>query len=124
MGLFGERQDGGIDRRAALGGIPVLMPGVELEDGDDGRITAVVHLKRPDGFLARFMHPVSSRRIRLDEIGSFVLSRIDGRRTVMELIECFVGRYRINRREAELSVAEFLKSLVRRNVIAIGIRKA
>ena len=102
----------------------MLMPGVELEDGDDGRITAVVHLKRPDGFLARFMHPVSSRRIRLDEIGSFVLSRIDGRRTVMELIECFVGRYRINRREAELSVAEFLKSLVRRNVIAIGDRKS
>ncbi len=123
MGIIGDSAKTEIDRRAALAGIPVLMPGVELETGDDGRLTAVVHLKRPEGFLARFMHPVSSRRIRLDEIGSFVLSQIDGRRSVMEIIGCFIGKYRINKREAELSIAEFLGSLVKRNVIAIGIRK-
>ncbi len=100
-----------------------MMPGVELENGDDGRMTAIVHLKRPDGFLARFMHPVSSKRIRLDEIGSYVVSQIDGKRNVMEIIGQFTGKYRINKREAELSIAEFLGSLVKRNVIAIGIRK-
>ena len=124
MGVFSDTKAPEIDRRAALAGIPVLMPGVELENGDDGRTTAVVHLKRPNGFLARFMHPVSSKRIRLDEIGSYVLSSIDGRRSVMQIIDLFVAKYRMNQREAELSVAEFLKSLVKRNVIAIGIRKA
>lgn len=123
MGLFSEPQKTEIDRRAALSGIPVLMPGVELENGEDGRMTAVVHLKRPEGFFARFMHPVSSRRIRLDEIGSYVLSQIDGKRNVMEIIGQFMNKYRMNRREAELSIAEFLGSLVKRNVIAIGIRK-
>ena len=123
MGLFGDNSKPEIDRRAALAGIPVLMPGVELESGDDGRMTAVVHLKRPDGFLARFMHPVSSRRIRLDEIGSYVVSQIDGKRDVTEIIGQFTNKYRINKREAELSIADFLGSLVKRNVIAIGIQK-
>ena len=121
--MFSESPKTEIDRRAALAGIPVLMPGVELENGVDGRMTAIVHLKRPDGLLARFMHPVSSRRIRLDEIGSYVLSQIDGKRNVMEIIGQFTNKYRINSREAELSIAEFLGSLVKRNVIAIGIRK-
>ena len=123
MGLFGDNPKPEIDRRAALAGIPVIMPGVELEQGDDGRMTAIVHLRRPDGFLARFMHPVSSRRIRLDEIGTYVVSQIDGKRNVMEIISHFTDQYRINKREAELSIADFLGSLVKRNVIAIGIRK-
>ena len=95
MGIFSDSPKTEIDRRAALAGIPVLMPGVELENGDDGRMTAIVHLKRPDGFLARFMHPVSSRRIRLDEIGSYVVSQIDGKRNVTEIIGQFTNKYRI-----------------------------
>jgi hypothetical protein len=63
-----------------------------------------------------------TKRVRLDEIGTYVIRQIDGVRTVKELVEAFASAYRVNRREAELCMAEFLKSLVQRNIIAIGIR--
>ena len=122
MGLFDRHQQPAVDRREALLSIPALVPGVTLEEGDDGRITAVVTSRRPDGFWARFMSRTMTRRVRLDEIGTYVIRQIDGIRTVKELVAAFASQYRVNRREAELCMADFLKSLAQRNIIAIGIR--
>lgn len=122
MGLFDRQQQPAVDRREALLSIPALVPGVTLEEGDDGRITAVVTSRRPDGFWARFMSRTMTRRVRLDEIGTYVIRQIDGIRTVKELVAAFASQYRVNRREAELCMADFLKSLAQRNIIAIGIR--
>ncbi|MBQ9366742.1 MAG: PqqD family protein [Victivallales bacterium] len=122
MALFGKQEQATIDRREALASIPALVPGVTLEEGDDGRVTAVVTSRRPDGFWARFMSRTMTKRVRLDEIGTYVIRQIDGVRTVKDLVEAFASAYRVNRREAELCMAEFLKSLVQRNIIAIGIR--
>jgi len=122
MGIFGNQQSMAVDRREAMASIPALVPGVLLETGDDGRVTAVVTSRRPTGFWARFMSPTVTKRIRLDEIGTFVIRQIDGKCTVRELVERFVAAYKVNRREAELSLADFLKSLTQRNIIAIGIR--
>ena len=56
----------------------------------DGRIV----LLRPEpttrglrGFLDRFFHRMSAQRIRLDEVGSFAWSLLDGQRTVAEVGE-------------------------------------
>ena len=122
MALFGRQEQPAVDRREALSSIPALVPGVTLEEGEDGRVTAVVTSRRPAGFWARFMSRTMTRRVRLDEIGTYVIRQIDGTRTVKELVAEFASRYRVNRREAELCMADFLKSLAQRNIIAIGIR--
>ena len=111
-----------IDRRASLDGVPVLNHGVRLKDEPDGRVLVTVELARRTGFWARFQQPVNRRRLRLDELGSFVVRQIDGRRSVRQIIEAFVGRYRTNRREAELSTADFLRTLARRRVISVVIK--
>ena len=75
------------------------------------------------GFLDRFRPPVMEKRHTLDELGSFVVGRIDGRRNVKCIIDDFVERYRVNRREAELSVVAFLKMLMHRHIVSIVAEK-
>ena len=114
----GER----LDRRRSLAGIPVLNANVTADRGDERRLTLTIRTKRREkGLLSRFQPAVMTRRLKLDELGSFVLSRIDGESDVMGIVDAFVTRYQVNRREAELSIVEFLKSLARRNVISIVI---
>ena len=106
----------------ALQSIPALNPNVTFEEDRDGRTVVCVPVQRRKGFWGRFQMPVSTHRIRLDEIGAFVVSQINGERTVQELIDAFAGKYRVNDREAKLCMADFLKSLAGRNVISIGIK--
>lgn len=77
---------------------------------------------RGKGFLSRFQPPVLERNAKLDEIGGFVFKQIDNRRSTLEIIDIFQEKYRVNRREATLSVVEFFKSLVKRGIISIAIK--
>lgn len=126
MGLF-QKSDKApkrqpVDRRESLRSIPAIIPGVTFEEEEDGRLTVLVPIRRRGGFLGYFQSPATKHRIRLDEIGAYVVGIIDGERTVQSIVDAFAGKYRVNKREAELSIAAFLKSLAQRNVIAIGIR--
>ena len=122
MLLSRSKRESPIDRRRSLEGVPVLNPGVNLVDEEDGRVILSIPLPRGRGFFARFQPPVSERRVRLDEIGTFVVGLIDGERPVLALIDAFVERHRVSRREAELSIAEFLKSLIKRDAISVAVK--
>lgn len=110
-----------VDRRMALAGVPVLCTGVSIAKDADGRTVVTVRTPRGNGWLARFQPPVLERKVRLDEPGCYVIGLIDGRRDVLSIISAFQERYRTNRRETELSVVAFIKSLVQRNVAVIAI---
>ena len=112
----------GIDRKRSLDGVPVVNPGVVVDDADPERLVVTVKLQRGRGLLARFQPPVMERRVRLDALGSFVFAQIDGVRPVRRILDMFEARYRVNRREAELSCVAFLKSLAGRQVISIIIK--
>ena len=124
MSLFSRQPEPApIDRRRSLESIPALNPGVRLEREEDGRLLVIVPVSRPRRrWLARFQPRLSERRVRLDRLGAFVLERIDGARPVRAIVEDFVQRFGTTRREAELSTAEFLKALTRRNIISIGVQ--
>lgn len=102
--------------------MPVLNEGVTFVENDPGRVVITVRLKRRNGFLARFQPPVLERVIKLDDLGSFVFRQVDNRRTTLDIIDTFVSRFRVNRREATLSTVGFIKSLVQRGVISIAIK--
>lgn len=110
-----------IDRRRSLASTPVLNRGVRTHRMESGETLVKVFVERGTGLLARFQPPVMERRVKLDEVGSFVLDRIDGERTVREIIDLFASHYRVNRREAELSCVQFLKMLAQRQVISIVV---
>ena len=113
-----------IDRRRSLAGVPVLNPNAEIREttGGDTVVLTVTH-RRPDrGWFARFLPAVFERKHRLDELGTFVVRQIDGERTTLAIIEAFVERFHVTRREAELSTVQFLKSLAERQTISIAIK--
>ena len=111
-----------IDRRLSLAGVPVVNPGVRADHSRPGETVLTIPLHRGGGWLARFQPAIMERTVRLDELGSFVCGLIDGQMTTQAIIDAFIARYRVNRREAELSCVEFLKSLARKQAISIVIR--
>lgn len=113
-----------INREQSLAGIPIVNDGITVIDRADGKdgLELTVRLRRAKGFLSRFMPPLYERRVRLDTIGSAVFRLIDGQRTARDIIDQFVRAYRLNRREAELSTVEFLRSLAARQIISIVIK--
>ena len=122
MLLFTRKKEPPIDRRQSLAGVPVMNDQVTFETQTDGCLIVSVKLFRGKGLLAGFQPEVRTKRTKLDELGTFVLKQIDGRKNVLEIIEAFIGEFRTNRREAELSVAAFLKSLIARHVISITFK--
>ena len=111
-----------LDRKTSLDGIPVLNDHVSCDNDKTGRLVITIRMERGRNFLARFQPPVLERHVRLDEIGGVVFKLIDSRRSAFEIIELFLAKYRLNRREATLSVVSFLKSLVERRIVSIVIR--
>jgi len=95
---------------------------VTFADDQSGRLVVNIRLRRGNGLLARFQPPVLERNVRLDEIGAYVFKLIDNRRSTLEIINMFLAKYSVNRREATLSVVDFLKLLVKRGVVSIAIR--
>jgi hypothetical protein len=118
---FNQRHASPLSRKRSLDGIPIVNPGITIDGPTDGRLTLTVRHRRSNGWLARFQPPIIERRVKLDEIGSFVFSQIDGKRSTRDIIGLLADRYRLNRREAELSGVEFLKALVRRQVVSLAI---
>ena len=81
LGGFGKKETvvhPSVNVMEALQSIPALNPNVTFEEDRDGRTVVCVPVQRRKGFWGRFQMPVSTHRIRLDEIGAFVVSQING----------------------------------------------
>lgn len=111
-------------REQALAGIPVLNEGVSMVT-DSGRtlvVLRVANLRRSRwSLLARLAPKVAERRFALDELGVEVFNQIDGKRTVRDLIDLFAATHKVNRREAELSVAAFIRMLAQRGIVSVVV---
>jgi len=60
-----------------------------------------------------------SRKLALDEVGSFVWELCDGERNLDGIVQGLVREYKLTRREAEASVTTFLQTLAKRNLIGL-----
>ena len=122
MGIFTKRKPRNVDRRESLAGLAVVNEGVTITDDGAGTDLSVrVKVPRGPHFLDRFRPPVIEKKYELDELGSFVLRQIDGKKTAKKLIDVFVEHYGLNRRESELCVVSFLKMLMQRGIISLVI---
>ncbi len=119
-----RRKQEAIDRRRSLAGVPVYNEnvGVELNDTPAWTLTLRMYPRRKGGFFSRMKPRIHIRRWNMDELGTFVADQIDGRRTVSQIIDIFMDRYNANRREAELSVVQFMRMLSQRQVISILVK--
>ncbi len=123
MSFFWQREKASLDRRQSLACVPVLNTGVELAWTADGK--AWLQAERTHAapsWMDRFRPRVDHRRYELDEFGGFVVGLMDGRRTVLEIIDHFQEAFGMSRRESELGVVAFVKMLMQRSLLSVGRR--
>jgi hypothetical protein len=74
------------------------------------------------GLVKRFGHPQDknqTKKLQLDELGVAVWNLIDGSRPVRQIIQAFAESHRLQMREAEVAVTEFLRELGKRGLIGM-----
>lgn len=104
-----------------MSGVPVLNEGVDLRREESGKMILRVRLLPEVGWMDRFRPRVDTRRYELDDFGSFVVARINGNHTVLEIINGFQEAFGMSRRESELGVVAFIKMLMKRRLLSVGV---
>ena len=117
-----------LSRTDALGCIPIRNPMVVESRMDSGEIllSYTETLKPWFAGILRRMNKASeirrTRKLQLDILGTGVWDLVDGKSTVMEIIDSFAGIHQLYHKEAEVSVIQFLRELGRRGIV--GMKQA
>jgi len=110
-------------RRRSLDARPVPNPSLAVREGDDGCIVLVAPkelTRKPAWQKLVFLMPRERElSVELDRTGSFVWNLCDGERRVRDIILTFAERHQFARREAEVSVLSYLKTLGERGFIGM-----
>jgi hypothetical protein len=107
------------------GAVFTLRPGrnakLTWEKRDSGDILLTVPQNDRVGpitrLMAKWLRVPTERHVELDEVGGFVWELCDGSNTVENIVQKTSKQYKMNRREAEVSVTMFLQMLHERNFI-------
>jgi len=75
------------------------------------------------GVLAKWTKSPTEKSFELEEVGAFVWSCCDGRQTFETIAKKLREKFRMNRMESEVALADFLRMLGKRNLIALVHRK-
>ncbi len=110
-----------VDRQGAL----TLRPGrnsqLTWEKQDEGKTMLTVPINEKAGklaqLLAKWLRAPAERHVELDEVGGYVWELCDGSNTVEAIVQKTGREYKMNRREAEVSVTMFLQMLHEKNYI-------
>jgi len=127
FGIFGKKKGDKprLDREQSLSARPVLNSLVKVEKDEDEN--AVLQIPRRDTAMSRVVARVFKlspyKRLTLDELGTFVIKLCDGRHTVREVVDKFRKRFRLNQREAELSMRKFLRALAEKSIIGLIVEE-
>jgi len=117
-----------LSRTDALYCIPIRNPMVVESRMDSGEmlLSYTETLKPWFAGILRRMNKASeirrTRKLQLDILGTGVWDLVDGKSTVMEIIDSFAGIHQLYHKEAEVSVIQFLRELGRRGIV--GMKQA
>lgn len=93
---------------------------IDWEKDGDGRLAVLLIPRFRKGLLAKWLQPRLKRpfvRITLDELGTFVWERCDGRKTVGEIVREMNAHFGEKARPAEERIKLFLSNLYRGRLI-------
>lgn len=123
---FFRRKPPPLTREQSLEAIPVRNAAVTFERDEDGLYTIHIPLRNTwwvKGLSRIFPLPSEGKKISLDEMGSTVLDMCDGETTVKEMIAQTAARFKLTRKEAEISLMAFLRELGKKGIIGLAVRK-
>lgn len=115
-----------LSRDESLATVPVRNELLEYEEDEKG--LASIKIPRKDTWwvkaMSKIMYVPSSKVVSLDEVGSYVWRMCDGKTTVKELIEDFRKEFKLSRKEAEVSMVAFLRTLAQNGIIGLVVPSA
>lgn len=107
-----------IDKSRIMALRPIRHSAIEWEQKEDFAILQIPNRKDKLGkIMTVWFRMPETRAVELDELGAFVWGMCDGENTVDKIIKSVSMRYKLNRREVEMSVATYLQMLADRNFI-------
>jgi hypothetical protein len=121
------RRGKALDRRRTMALCLLRNPVVQWSEGEyaDSSITLIIPLQRRQtsktvewlaSKIAR-QQPPTHRKVALDPIGSYIWRAGDGTINVRQLIWSLADRFKLNRRDAESALLEFLSQLSARQLM-------
>ncbi len=112
-----------IDRAKLLSLKPKPSSNVKWEVYDTGEVAIIIERKyrgRLGEILATIFMQPKTRKIVLDEIGSYVWKLLDGKTSIREMIIKISEKFKMSKREAEVSLIAFLSDLEKRGAITVA----
>ena len=112
-----------LTRDQSLSAIPVRNQQIEEIRGEDGEVVLRVPRRKSwwVSIVTAVFYVPDSKKVGLDELGSYVWNMLDGHTTVREIIDRFSEKYRLSRKEADVSVVEYLRQLARKGYIGLAV---
>ena len=107
-----------------MAAVPVRNHALTVERNERGEAVIVIRHKRAGlrRILARILAvPLTDKRIELDEPGTFVWDMCDGEADIATIVRRLAKRYKLERKEAEVSVLSYLRQMTRRRFIGIAV---
>ncbi len=105
---------------------PARNNALDWEKTDDGEVQIKV-TRQDDSWKVRLLSKMfyipRQRKITLDELGTEVWSLCDGKNTVGQMIEALSEKYQLNRKEAEVSLLNYLKTLGQKRFVGFMLDK-
>ncbi|MCD6485576.1 MAG: PqqD family protein [Candidatus Odinarchaeota archaeon] len=98
---------------------PVRNPAIDWKTGDQNLVVITVKKKeKPVEKIVGKIFPIPKiKRIRLDEVGSFVWRLCNGETTIKSIVDKLIKEYKLTQREAYVSLLSYLRTLSSRNLI-------
>ena len=75
------------------------------------------------GAEAELFYVPEERKIALDELGTYVWDLCDGQTPVKKIISLFASKHKLGKKEAEVSVVEYMKQLTKKGVLGLMVEK-
>ena len=114
-----------LTRQQSMSAIAVRNPALKCEREEDGTVQLMIPRREAwwVTLLSRVFYVPKRRRVSLDELGTYVWDQCDGETTMRTLIDKFAKKYKLNRKEAEVSMVTYLKQLAKKGLIGIQVPK-
>jgi coenzyme PQQ synthesis protein D (PqqD) len=124
MGIFATRKPSKLNRDAMLSSRPARNEAVDWETNDRGevRITVTRQESWKIRLLSKLFYIPKKRRITLDEVGTEIWQMCNGRTSVGQMIESLSEKYQLNRKEAEVSLLDYLKTLAQKRFVGFMVQ--
>ena len=110
-------------RNPVIQWVPKPLPeGEEAEAARGGVVLTVPRREEtPWGkWMTRLLSLPNTKTIELDEFGGQVWEQCDGTRSVEQLVQFTCARYKLNRRQGEVSVVQFMRMLAQRRLVGFA----